>query len=293
MINKHRQWRCRSYWVETDSGGLGDSHGEVGDESRRGQVHFKRSLLGDGELVPYWTLDHGNSIAGHHRTLHMVVRHLQLVTSQMHVQMTLRVKGRSVKAKDTHVIHLWKSTVGNKTYYTPLKSFLVQFFHLKQILVDISCGYTTVTSPIRYHIWLHCALSWGIRTNKSLTLCSDFALTSQQNKTKQFFAWCRCPPLVYLSHGGACWDQSAQYKPHQCRSRQQARGKEPHQPVTSLVFGEVLFYAKEWCLLGFVAQTQTKVLCRKLLFLILYIRGARIQLSFSSGTIIIVCVRWH
>lgn len=69
-LSVERQWRQ-----------LGtDSHGEVGDESRGGQVHLEGRFLGDGELVPYRALDCGNGIAGHHWTPHMVVSYLQLET---------------------------------------------------------------------------------------------------------------------------------------------------------------------------------------------------------------------
>lgn len=72
-----------------------DSHGEVGDESRGGKVHLKGRLLGDGQLVPYWTLDGGNSIAGHHRTPHMVVSHLQLATPQIYAFISQKLEVRS------------------------------------------------------------------------------------------------------------------------------------------------------------------------------------------------------
>lgn len=62
------------------------------------------------------------------------------------------------------------------------------------------------------------------------------ALASRWNDTKRFPAWCLCPPLVYSGNAGACWAQSGQRRPHYCRTRRQAGGGEPHQPLWTLVF---------------------------------------------------------
>lgn len=71
------------------------------------------------------------------------------------------------------------------------------------------------------------------------------ALTSQRNNTKQFPAWCLCPPLVYSGNAGACWDQSGQRRPHYCSTRRQAGGREPHQPSSSLVFRKAVVCAMQ------------------------------------------------
>lgn len=101
------------------------SHGEVGDESRRRKVHLESSLLGDGELVPYWTLDCGNSVAGHHWTLHMVVCHLQLVTSQLHVFKILLSKMDQSKEKKAS---LWKKEISASVVYHEILGWIVHYF---------------------------------------------------------------------------------------------------------------------------------------------------------------------
>lgn len=84
------------------------------------------------------------------------------------------------------------------------------------------------------------------------------ALTSQRNNTKQFPAWCLCPPLVYLGTAGACWDQSGQHWPHYCRTRRQAWGRKPHQPPARWYLGRLWFVLYRQNVFVELQQTQCK-----------------------------------